>query len=289
MATHFKGPLLGSMDADGGLFKDLPLGAIDRVRSNYQVWVEPFSEEFATGELILGGAHVDDLNTATSPHQAVTSETGYLLINPGSKADAGSSVVFDIAPTAARLGNSFNTMRALTSSTTLMDNRELIWACRFGLSTDALDFVWDGKVMLGWLTADTTPMANATGLPTLATGGGLGFHIGEAGLVTYFGQQAALTAAGTTTGLNVNTNGVSTGPDVSWFEVGIRCKWTDASDGTGRADFYLNGRKIGTITSGLPMQSTQVYASTFAIQNGPATLSDLYLDYLITAITGPGR
>ena len=289
MPTHFSGPILGSANAVKGLYEDLPLAEVDKVRSRYTVHVEKFNEPFVTGQLILNGAHVDDLNTATAPTQVVTAETAYLLINPGTKADAGSSIVFDIAPTAAALGNSFNTLRSLTSTATLMDNRELVWACRFGVTSD-LAATWDGKAIFGWLTADTAPIDTGTGNPSLATGAGAGFHISETGAIRYFGQQASLgSLTGTvTTGLNVN-NGLATAGVFDWYEVGFRIKWLDASAGTGSIDYYINNSFVGRITSGLPMASTEVYASTFAVANGPTQLADFALDYLITAVTGPGR
>jgi hypothetical protein len=285
MATHFKGPVLGSVEAGGGYLRDLPIGVVSEIGSQYHVWFEDFEEELAAGELILGGAHVDELNTPTAPDQIITSETGCLIINAGTKADAGSSVVFDIAPTAARLGNSFNTPRALTSTATLMDARCLVWAARVGFISNHAT-TWDGKTMLGWLTADSTPMVDATGVPSLATGGGLGFHIGENGVMTYFGQQTAVTATpSTTVGHTVRSAGAGV---ARWYELAVRCRWIDASSGTGVADFYVNGAWVGRRTTDLPMASTQVYASTLAIQNGPTQLSDLAVDWMFTAISRPG-
>lgn len=286
-STRFDGPVVGAKHSGGGLYRDIPLGAIDRARSSYKVWVENFANEFADAQLETMGATVTAINTPTAATEVVDNAVGYLEINPGTAADSGSEVQFNIPATAASLGNQLQTPGAITSTATLMDGRELIWACRFGVK--ATTTVFNGKILLGWFTTDTSLMSNTTGVPSVATGGGAGFHIGEDGVMSYLASQTAITAAGTSTGVDITTLGAAN--TYQWYEVGFRIAWVDASAGTGTAEFFLDGRKLGEITSDLPMASTQDYSTTFAVHNGPATVvpCDLAIDWVMTAITGAGR
>lgn len=287
MASHFKGPLLGSSKTEGGLYEDLPLAVFDRPRSPYTVWYEEFDEECAAGELILRGAHVDDQNTATAPDQIITSELGCLQINPGTKAASGSSVVFDIVPVNTATGRSWNTPRAITCTPTLMDNRELIWAARVGISTDSVDFAWDGAVIMGWFVADTTPISTATFLPTISAGGGAGFYIAPTtGAISVLCTQGTVVTAGTATGLAYPD--IDTTPLISWHDYAFRIRWDDASASTGKAEFFVDGVKYVTKTTDLPMANILDYSSKFIIVNGAAQLSELYVDYLAVAISRPG-
>lgn len=288
-ATHWKGPILGDHRAYGGLFEDVGIGEASRALSNYIVWYEEFHTEFVDGVIPELGCTLTDRNTATVPATTVTAENNFLLLNPGTKADSGTEYQFIAAPSQATYrAPAIRIPGLVTSTTTLMDNRELFWACRFGLASD-LAGAWDGKVIMGWITTDTTMLINTDGLPGLPTGGGIGFHIGEGGLMTFFGQQAALTVAGTTTGVNFNAApNLITVAMGNWNTVGFRWRCTDASDGTGRARFFVNGRQVGQILTGLPMASTEGYGVSLGIQNGPTQLSDMGIDWMVTGITRPG-
>jgi hypothetical protein len=293
MPTHFKGPLTGSYAAGGGLYKDLPFAYIDRGRSNYTVWYEDFTDQMADGDLATRGCTVTDRNTATAPTETVTFaslEGNCLIINPGSKADSGTEVQCNVVPayveaTSTNYVPPLQTPQGVVSTATLMDGRELRWGCRFGLRSNSAT-VWDGKVMVGWVTDDNTMLINTDGLPGLPTGGGIGFHVGENGVISYFGQQGALTTAPTTT---IKTHVPTAANVTTWYECGFKWKSLDASAGTGVAEFYFNGIKVGTIQSGLPMASTQTYSVSWAVQNGPAQQSDLLIDYNFVTLTGPGR
>lgn len=291
--THWRGPLLGSGRAYDGLFEDTPLGSIDRVRSRYKVYVETFDYPIASAATFAGsGATLTDINVATAPTNAVTGAAPYLLINPGTKADSGSEIQWNAALSynSTGLSPAQRFLPPVVSTATLMDNRELFMFWRFGVMSDAT--TWDGKVIMGWFATDTTLMSNTTGAPTVGTGCGLGFHIGETGVLTYIGQQTAITAAtSNTTGVTLGTApNTLTASTFQWHEVGFRCRWLDASAGTGVASFYLNGRRLATqITSDLPMASTQTYGVTFGIHNGPAQVSDLAIDYVVMGITAAGR
>ena len=286
--THFEGPLLGSNKSGAGVFEDAPIGTVDRTRSNYRVCVENFGDYDMADLTVLQtlGVTYTDINTATAPTAVITKETGYLLLNAGTKADSGSEFQFNAAVTAAAVRPPFNTVGPQTSTTTLMDGRELFFQTRVGVSSNAT--AWDGKAIIGWMVTDTSLMATATGLPTVVAGGGIGFHIGEDGVLSYFAQQSAITAVPTTvTGVDLTT--LAAANTFYWYDLGFRWKCTDASAGTGRVDFYLNGRKLGTaIGTDLPMQGSDVYSVTYAIYNGPAQLSDLAVESVVTGITRAG-
>lgn len=286
MATHFTGPLLGSIQSGGGVFQDLPLGAVDKVRSNYKVWVEDFSDEMADAELANRGVTLTDIGTATSPTEVVTAETRYLLLNPGTKADSGSEIQC-IAVPSSNVQPPLKVPGLITSTTTLMDGLDMTWACRFGVMSDTT--AWDGKVIMGWITTDTSMLSPTTGLPTVATGGGIGFHIGETGTLSYFGDQTAITTAAQLVDTGTSVLALTTAATFQWYEVGFRAHWIDASGGTGWIRYYLDGVELGVIATDLPMQSTQGYGVSFGIVNGPARDSDLAIDYIVTGITGPGR
>ncbi len=286
MPTHFQGPLLGANTAEGGLYADLPLGPIDLVRGPYKVWVEDFRHYMEDGEAADRGATVTAINTPTAATEVVDPTLGYLLVNPGTKADSGTEIQFDALPGVGAVSgyNQWNVPGSITSTTTLMDARTLIWGAQVGFLCDA---AWDGKAILGVFTKDTALMAQATGLPTVAAGGGIGFHVGETGDLTYVATNAAITAAGTATGVNLVDD--LTAGAITWYDLGFRCTWIDASAGTGAAYFYVNGKIVGSVATVLPFDSTEVYSVTAGIHNGPANVSDLKLDNMVTALTSVSR
>lgn len=286
--SHWQGPLLARNDADGGVFENVPLGYVDRVRSRYKCFLENFDYPVAlvaTG-LTGTGATITDINTATVPLLSVTSAEGFLLIDPGTKADSGTEIQWNAAVSQATyLTPATRVLGPIVSTATLMDNRELLFATRVGFRSDTT--AWDGKVLLGWFTTDTTLMVNTTGVPSVATGGGIGFHVGETGVMTFLGAQTAITAVGTSAGVNILA--LDAAATMQWFDLGFRARWLDASAGTGQITYYVNGRNVGSITTDLPMASTETYGVTYAIQNGPARDVDLAVEYIFTAITRPGH
>ena len=285
--THFQGPILGSGESVKGLFDDVSLGAVDSARSPYKVWVDNFDVQAADGQLEGMGATLTDLNTATSPGEIIGGQNPYLLINPGTKSDAGSSVQFNAAPATGLIGAPFRSAGPIVSTAPLMDNRELFFYTRVGFASDTV--AWDGKSIVAWMVDDTTPLATATGVLSIATGGGFGFHVAEDGTLGYFTSGSAVTSA-TDSGFNVLTDtadAADAGAYV-WYTLGARTKFTDASAGTGSTDFYVNGRNVATVADSITMPSTQTYSMTYTIVNGPARDSDLAVDYCITGISRSG-
>jgi len=291
--THFQGPLLGSDSARGGLYKDIPLSAVEAIRSPYQVHVEDFRNPIADGSLAATGWTLLPIGAGTGATEVVDAETGYLLLNPGSVDDGGFNIAYNAAPSGATTASpGLDILGEIDCTATLMDARELFMEMRVGFSTESATGVWQGKAMFGYLTDDQACMAPSTGVPTLAAEGGTGFHIGEDGVIGVFSQTAALTVAPTNvTGSNVLTDlaVVAAADTFVWYTLGFRTRWVDASAGTGHTDFFVNGKKTNTIVGGLPMDGTGTYAATIEAINGPAGLEmDMAVDYIVSGITRPG-
>ena len=287
--THFQGPILGSSATDGGLFEDVPVAAFEQTRTPYQLQVEEFDYPFADGVLAASGFTLTDIGSASSPSEVVDAATGYLLLNPGAGDDDGSQIAYNTAPTGATTANpELKLLGPITSTATLMDNREMIMKFRVGFSSETT--TWQGKACFGWIeSTDTALMDPADGALTIAAGGGPGFHVGEDGVLGVFSTNAAVTSS-TATGTNVLTDiaGVTAG-DFVWYTLGFRTRWIDASAGTGHTDFYVNGKKTNTITDTMPMDSTEAYAITFEYLNGPAGFNmDMAVDYVISGLSRPG-
>jgi len=285
--THFAGPILGSPGAGKGVFAGAPLGSIDHVRSPYKVYVEDFNDAFVDGGLAGAGWTLTDINTATSPAEVVDPETGYLLLNPGTKDDSGSQVQKILLPSQATyVVSSHDVLGPITSTATLMDNREIFFHTRVGPMV-ATGTTWDGKALVGWFTTDTSLLATAGGLPTVAAGGGFGFHIGEDGILSYVCSPDAITAAGTATSIDFST--LTTAATPEWTTLSARMRVVDASASTGQADFWVNGVHVGTIANATCMDSTEEFAYSMAILNGDNSIAhDLAVDSIVTGITRPG-
>jgi hypothetical protein len=286
--THFQGPILGSGDSVKGLFDDVSLGLVDSIRSPYQIQVEDFDYPFADGKLAASGWTLTDIGSASSPSEVVDAATGYLLLNPGAGDDDGTQIAYNTAPTGADTANpQLKLLGPITSTATLMDNREMIMYFRVGFSSETT--TWGAKACFGWITTDTALMTPGTGALAIAAGGGTGFHVGEDGTLGVFSTNAAVTSS-TDTGTNVLTDiaGVTAG-DFVWYTLGFRTKWTDASAGTGKTDFFVNGRNTNTITDTMPMDSTEAYAITFEYLNGAAGFNmDMAVDYIVSGLSRPG-
>jgi hypothetical protein len=283
--THFEGPLLGSDRSNRGLFEDIPLASVDCVRSPYDIYVEQFHDATADGELTTAGWTVTDINTPTAPSETMLPEDNFLLLNPGTKVDSGVQIQKILLPANLGVVNCVQVLGPITSTATLMDAREIFFQVRLGMSTNLVT-ANDGKFLLGWFTTDTSLLSSTTGLPTVAAGGGFGFHKGETGAITALCSPDAIVAAGTATG--VNALAATTVNVKDWYVLGARMRVIDASDSTGVCDFYINGSRVATIANTTCMDSTEEFAFSFAYQNGPVQIQDYALNYIITGITKPG-
>lgn len=278
--THYSGPIL----VGGGVAGEAPIHSISP-RSNYKVWVEEFTEPVASIAAMetVGWAEAA-INTPTAATIVATAETGYLLLNPGTKADAGTSIQRNLLPTAARINSTHKIIPPLVSTATLMDGRELFFEARIGVSGTTA--AWDAKAIFGWIVTDTAMMTGTTGVPALADGGGIGFHIGEDGVLSYFTQSVDTYNAVATT-IDISTLGAAA--TFQWYTLGFRARWVDASAATGVVDFYVDGNLAGTVVDDMPMTSTETYSVSCEMLTGPALVNDLAIDYIITGVSRPGH
>lgn len=280
--THFQGPLLSNK----GVFDQLPIGAIDNARSPYKIYYEDFAEQAADAQIETMGFTVTPINSPTSAAEAITGAQRALLVDPGSKADSGSELQFNIPSTAASLGSTFKIMPEFVQTATLMDNQEIFFQVRMGTASDSATDN-DCKYLLGFFVNDTTLMASATGLPTVAAGGGFGFHKGELGAVTLLSTEAAITAAGTACSPAVSEVALGATATYVWHTYAARCRVIDADAGTGMTDFWYDNVHVGSLAT-VPFDATDTHSFTFGAINGPAQDADFQLDYILTGITRPG-
>ena len=281
--SHWEGPILGSDKSGGGVFNDVSLAVSDQVRSPYNVMVENFDHAFVDGGLAGAGWTVTDINTATSPTEVVDPETGYLLINPGSKADSGTEIQKILLPSQSTyVVPAHKVLGPITSTATLMDNREIFFQTRIGLISEST--AWSDRAVIGWITTDTSLMNTGTGALTIAAGGGFGFHIGEDGVLGSFCSPDAITTS-TATSYDFT---LVTANTPEWVVLGARMRVVDASASTGICEFFVNGSKVGEIVDACCMDSTEEFAYTMGIHNGAAIDADLAVDNIVTGITRPG-
>lgn len=286
--THREEPL----NVAQGPLEDVSRGFVDNYLSPYKVWVEDFKERFADAQLATVGWQVDDIGTPTAPSEVnaggVALADRSMLLNPGTAADTGTQIQFKIPSTAASLTSTHNVLPEITSTTTLFDNQEIFFQTRVG-HISATAATSNNKWLIGIFTDDDSLISATTNLPTVAAGGGFGFYKSEVGPVTGVSTEAAITAVGTAMVPAVDHVALATDAVAEWHTYAARCRMIDASAGTGRCDFWVDGRHRLALTT-VPFDSTELYSFAIAIANGPTTVvvSDMLVDYIITGITRPG-
>jgi hypothetical protein len=143
--------------------------------------------------------------------------------------------------------------------------------------------------MVGWvLGTDAALMTAATGAAAIGTGGGFVFRMAADGTL-YFGYQSTTVYAEVATGYvqPLPTNAFAA---ANWVRMGFRAVWLDASAGTGRVDYFVNGVKKGSIYNKMCMTSTEAYCLTYELINSSTTADqvDMAVNYILTAISEPG-
>ena len=287
--THFAGPLLGSPGGRLNQFAGTNLGVTSNFRGPYAEYLDRFqgvssitvAEDVGFTETVVG--------TAASRSVAYDSAQQLLVHNADTVADEGSNLINSAAGTADTIAPYSKLPGVITSTATLMDNREIIFGTRVGfLIGSGTD--WSSKWMFGWnLSTDVALMTPSTGAIAIGTGGGVGFHITEAGQINAYIQ-------GTTAATEFDTGqdmGSLTTTFSNFLDLGVRVRWIDASAGTGVAQFYVNGQLTNEVSgadTALPMQSTQGYCLGYELVNGPATADavDAGYEYLYFGISRPG-
>ena len=255
---------------------------------DYQLCFENFDSEVTSiTDMETMGWVETDINTATSRAVTVEPENNFLLVDAGTKADSGSSLQLLTDSTATHTNAPHKSIGPMISTATLMDARSMFFFTRVGFAHTVA--AWVSKFLIGWCVTDTSLMSPTTGAPSITTGGGIYFHIGEDADISAVTQTAA--AAADTT--SIGTQGTPTSATVvgDWVELGFLWECTDADAATGTAYFYMNGVLVATKTDGMPMTSTQTYGVSIEASNADTTSQnlDVGVDYIITGISGPGR
>jgi hypothetical protein len=180
---------------------------------------------------------------------------------------------------------------------TILDNTSWTFACRIGLLSSAA--TWDGKMFIGWAEAgDTGILTAATGAITQPeTGPLVGFHVGEDGSIDGISQRTVNTAyAAGTNFTELYAAGAPNGNSgvIWWLDLAVRLDITDMSDNAanGRTTFYhrrVRSRttdptinpwiKHSTVLANQTPNNDVVLVPTIEVANGPANLSDLFIDW----------
>ena len=302
----YKGNLRGSPRAFGGLMEGISVEAMNQVSSDWDMFYESFNRRIDTiAEAELLGMTENGVNSPTgTPAMLGSRESGYLDMFPGTKDDAGSTIQFNKATTISG-GNTTETLAPqtigpLVSTTTLMDNRSIVCTTRVKFQPEAAVTTDGAKYLWGWCVDDTAPIATGTDVITLDTGGGIGFFLDASGdLQAFYQAVTADTPIMEDTGVDITVIAASQ----TWYGLGFRVDWIDASAGTGLMTWYVDDEDAGTgwtkvhsvtgsgTSTGLPMQSTETYSITYTVINGAAGkgADGFFISDLFTAITKPGR
>lgn len=279
--SHWQNPLLVS----GGPLDDCARGIIDGVDGVYKIWYEDFDEVLLDNQFETVGWTVTDKNTATNPSNVVLGADRAFFLNPGTKADSGTELQFNIPGTAASTSNMHKVCPEIVDTATLFDGQEIFFQTRIGsVSDSATDN--DSKYILGFFVNNTDLIDDATGVPGVPAGGGFGFFKSELGVVTAVSTEAAITAVGTALVPAVSELAMTvTVPN--WHTYAARCRIIDASAGTGFTDFWYDGihrLRLATV----PHDATDTCSFTIGLLNGPSQIADMHIDYILTGITRPG-
>lgn len=290
--THWAGPLLGSEKAGGGLFDDVPVAQWSELRSRWKMRLEDFDEDMASIAVAnLIGWTETAVGAAAGRTMVVDKENGFLNVNADATADEGTNAQMNgVTSQLTYTNTNHKSIGPLTSTTTLMANRALLFECRINF-LQAVGTAWTNKLVIGWMTTDTAMMTAATGALTLATGGGLFFHILPTGVINFVTQRTS-TPASVSTGLSVGTLS-TTYLAANWLTLGFKAVWSaDPTSATnnGYVDYYVNNTLRGRVVNQNPMTSGQTYSVSYEFINGAAAApqADMAIDYILTGITRPG-
>jgi len=291
--SHWAGPLLGDRRSFGGNFFNIPVDTLSRAGSKYKVRYEDFANDVATAAVLATlGWTVTAVGIPAANAAAVNKEGGFLLLDAGTTADTGDNYQLTAAVAAAAVSGPHESVGPQTSTITLMDDRELYFSTRIGYAQAAGRWAagTGSKFVIGWLTADAALMTPTDGTLTVATGGGIFFHVTEAGALNFVTQR---TTTPVTTTIRTRIDDATSATVVGNFlELGFRAVFddADAAGANGFVEAYLNGQRVATHVNSLPMSSTETYGISCEVVNGPAASPniDLGIDYLFTAISRPG-
>ena len=262
-----------------------------RLIGDYVVRYEDFSDEVTSAtDLGTMGWVATDIGTSSFA-TTVEHANNYLLLDCGATADKGVELQLLTDTTATHTNRPHKSIGPMTSTATLMDNREMFFFTRVGFA--GIDAAWTSKFLIGWCVTDTSLLSPTTGATSITTGGGLFFHYGETADVQFGAQRKDASASTTSVGTALGGDSFAdTSVIGQWIELGFHAVWSDASDDAdnGTVNAYVNGALVATDDNNLPMASTQTYGLSIAAINSPATSNqlDVGVDYVIHGISRPG-
>lgn len=230
---------------------------------------------------------VTDVNTATSPATTCNNHNGYLLINPGTKADSGTNYQWNVANVPSSLMQFYS-----GPNTTINAGRDIYWGARIAASTVT---AWDSKFFMGLGITDTLVMTSATGaFDGLADG--IGFHVGETGVLR-------LVSASTATGVTAatlapmflgtgNITHVAANPttlaSTYFHDFFFHAHWATAAATTAGCfvEAYYDGKYVGSVSGAnvLPDLTSVSLYNTIEVQNGPANDCHLAVAEILNAV-----
>lgn len=281
MTTHWRGPILGADNAGGGLWRNVNLASVDEVRGPIKLLTENFTQVLASGDLATLGATVTTVGAVAANSDTAGTAASVLTLNPGTAANTGYNIQFNAAITATVL-KPLNILQTFDpSGASNLDGREFVWFARFGLGSNAT--TWDGGALLGMFVTDAALLDPATMVPTVASTGGAGFHVGATGNISFIASNGAITAPGTTLA-TLGTMSTATSA-FKWYDAGFRYKQIQIN-GAGRLTAYFgpsgyNMLKVYDATTILDGN----LSNSLVILNGAANQSDLGVDCMAMGTT----
>jgi hypothetical protein len=228
---------------------------------------------------------ITDINTATTPVTSCSNHNGYLLINPGTKADSGSSYQWNVASAPSSLMQWYS-----GPNTTISASRDIYWGIRMALSTVT---AWDSKFFVGIGITDAAIMTSSTGaFDGLADG--IGFHVGETGILRLVSASTATgVTAATLTPVYLGTGNithVAATPllDNTYFhDFFFHAHWENAAATSASCfvEAYYDGKYAGKVSgaSVLPDITSVSLFNTIEVLNGPANDCHMAVASLLNA------
>lgn len=272
------------------------------------------------GEIAVGGAAAfaaTPLNiTATaagagSPTIVGSSLNGYVIINPGTTADTGYNLQWNVADVPSSLMCFYS-----TPNTAIAATRDIFWGAQVAFAGETA--VWDGKVFMGLAPTDTALLTTADGTITQTTmDQGVGFHIGEGGTLSLvvsettgntittcaFGSrviEGVTTTGHYGTGITMNvkfpdaTNGIDMCQATNSIVAGgfhdyfFHAHWgsTDATSANSWVEGYFDGKLVASIkgAADLPNLTAGDLFNTIEILNGGTRDCDMMVANILNAV-----
>ena len=223
---------------------------------------------------------------------------GYLLLNPGTTADTGYNIQWNVADVPSSLMQFLS-----TPNTAISAGRDIYFGIRCAFAGETT--TWDGKVFMGLAATDTALLTTADGTITQTTmDQGVGIHIGEAGAITLTATETTGNSI-STDAFSVDNLGVTAINMASSFNGQPMCLGSNsvvqscfhdyffhahwaATDATGTGSFveaYFDGKLVASITGSakLPNLTAGDLFPSIEILNGGTRDCDMFIAEILVA------